>query len=197
MCERRCVSSNQKSSDETNLNRYALLRRSDVPASKIGQLEQTAGSGSLGGIYVSGSAVRYDAATVNLFYPLAPRVLVGTDDISTRWLVQRQWPKWLGVGATTHFDAMASAHRPSDDGCAGCAHPRDDANNALIPTAAVISHWAGLILAAYVAREASGAGAAPNEQMTYCAPLRIGLRSGVWRTPVRRHPACPVHGAPT
>jgi hypothetical protein len=34
---------------------------------------------------------------------LAQLGLVGVDHIRTRWLAQRTRPRWLGVGATTHW----------------------------------------------------------------------------------------------
>ncbi|MGY4626463.1 hypothetical protein ACVWY3_004219 [Bradyrhizobium sp. USDA 4486] len=41
----------------------------------------------------------------------------------SRWFVQRASTAWLGVGATTHWSAMASFHVPGTDGCAECLHP--------------------------------------------------------------------------
>jgi hypothetical protein len=186
-----------ESSDETNLNRYALLLRSDVGRNKADALATLAADGRLGGLTIQGEPVRYDEATVRLFAPLRPHVVVGVDHIPTRWLVQRQWPSWLAVGATTHYDAMASIHRPDDEGCAGCAHPIDDTIEGPLPTAALVTHWAGLFLAAYLARKISGFEISEGEQLTYGFPLQITNTAGIWRSPVARNPRCPVHSVQT
>jgi hypothetical protein len=107
-------------------------------------------------------------------------VLVGVDDIPTRWLVQRANPEWLGIGATTHWAAMASCHE-SGMGCAECLHPRDEPGNAPIPTVAFVSFWAGLLAATYFLRHVGGRGAAAAEQQIYLTPFRAenAVRSGV------------------
>jgi hypothetical protein len=93
-------------------------------------------------------AVHYAGGHVEEVGAFAPKVLVGVDDIPTRWNVQLQQPHWLGIGATTHWDAMAAYHEQGL-ACAQCLHPRDDPTTALIPTVAFVSYFAGLLLACY------------------------------------------------
>ena len=107
---------------------------------------------------------------------LAVSVLVGVDDIPSRWLVQRANPEWLGIGATTHWSAMASFHQLGL-GCAEYLHPVDDPNDAPIPTVAFVSFWAGLLTAAYFIRHLSG-NLRATEQQTYVTPFGAETRYG-------------------
>jgi hypothetical protein len=54
--------------------------------------------------------LRLDVSTVDAVRPLAPSVVVGVDDIKSRWLVQSFQPEWLVVGATAHFLVIVSEH---------------------------------------------------------------------------------------
>ncbi len=168
----------------TNLNRYALLLRSMVGVSKAHALASI----DLGGVRVESVPVRYDRQTAQKIGRFAPRVLVGVDDIPTRWEVQRANPCWLGVGATSHWSSMASFHARGA-ACAGCLHPIDDPDNRPIPTVAFVSFWAGLLLATYFLREACGKLSPVSQQSTYLTPLRPELP---WRTPVAVSERCPV-----
>jgi hypothetical protein len=117
-------------------------------------------------------AKRYEPAEVDGI-ALGALVLVGVDDIPSRWLVQRARPKWLGIGATTHWSAMASFHVPGMGGCAECLHPLDDPSKVPIPTVAFVSFWAGLLTAAYFLRHRIGElGEAALDQQIYITPLR-------------------------
>lgn len=118
---------------------------------------------------------------------LSDAVLVGVDDIPARWDVQSAWPIWLGIGATAHFNTMASFHTP-DTACAGCLHPKDDPTQRPIPTAAFVSFWAGLWLATLYLRHLAGNEPA-GEQQLYFAPLRP---ESVWKAPVQRRLDCPI-----
>jgi hypothetical protein len=171
-------------SDHSNLNRYALLRRSEVGRSKA----QTLAEIGLGELKLTPVTVRYSEHTVRKLQPLAPQVVVGVDHIPTRWLVQRAWPTWLGVGATTHWNAMSSAHGEGL-ACAGCLHPRDDGDNNLIPTVAFVSFWAGLLLSVRLLRAAAGERPAVEDQHEFWTPLRP---ERIWRGPVERRVQCPV-----
>lgn len=154
-------------SDLSNLNRYMLLLRSHLESLKARDLAAICGET---GIKVEPINERYDqdqAARINL----APAVLVGVDDIPARWLVQRAKPDWLGIGATTHWSAMASFHEEGL-GCAECLHPRDEPSDAPIPTAAFVSFWSGLLTAAYLLRHIAGTPAGVNEQQIYLTPFR-------------------------
>lgn len=174
------------SSDYSNLNRYALLRCSDVFGSKAETLLRL----DTGSLRLEAAPVRYDDGSVAALAPLAPRVLVGVDHIPTRWLVQQMQPRWLGVGATTHWNAMASFHEEGR-ACARCLHPRDDDNDAPIPTVAFVSFWSGLLLAAYLTRSAAGELLTAREQHVFLTPLRP---ESVWWGPIARRPNCPVCG---
>jgi hypothetical protein len=97
-------------------------------------------------------------------------------------------PRWLGIGATTHWNAMDSFHTEGF-ACARCLHPRDDENDAPIPTTAVVSFWSGLLLAAYLTRNAAGEALMAREQHVFLTPLRP---EAVWWGPVARRTRCPV-----
>jgi len=137
-----------EASDITNLNRYSLLRRSRINVPKAVDLATI----GLAGFRFEPMTERYDAALRARLGAPAPLVLVGVDDIPSRWEVQAAQPTWLGIGATTHYSAMASYH-VRGLGCARCLHPRDETGGALIPSVSFVSHWAGLWLASVFARE--------------------------------------------
>ena len=155
--------------DLTNLNRYPLARRSDENQPKIRVLEGY----SRGSITISGKKARFDDSWPTLLGSLAPRVLVGADQIPVRWAVQQAAPRWLQVSGTSHFFAMASSHHP-DGPCAGCAHPVNENGNEPIPTISFVSLWAGTLQALDLLNEASGR---PNAgYYTMCYPF--GLSGG-------------------
>jgi hypothetical protein len=168
--------------DLSNLNRYAILRRSDVGSAKA---EHLAAALSSTGLVIDPLDLRFDE-NIRSTLRLAPAVLVGVDDIPTRWQVQRANPDWLAVGATTHWCAMASFHE-AGLGCAECTHPYDDPNGGRIPTVAFVSFWAGLLTASYFLRHLCEHDAPPHEQQTFVTPLRAenAVQSGV---PIR--PSC-------
>jgi hypothetical protein len=171
----------------TNLNRYMLLLHSHLEAQKAEDLEEIC-KGT--GLVVTPIPRRYEPKTTQAI-GLSEVVLVGVDDIPSRWLVQRAEPAWLGVGATTHWSAMASFHVPGAGGCAQCLHPDDDPTEDPIPTVAFVSFWAGLLTAAYFLRHRAGVlSAAPLDQQIYITPCRS--ESPIWAiVPVRANcPAC-------
>lgn len=128
----------------SNTNRYALARAADLGRAKVAQLADFATDA----IRITGARIRLDEDTLTVIGELAPRVVVGVDDIPTRWFVQRQRPGWLGVGGTSHGFVVVSDHLPGHP-CAGCVHPIDDDNPLEeIPTIGFVSLWAGLLLAA-------------------------------------------------
>lgn len=131
---------------------------------------------------------RYEASTVRQIGPLARRVLVGVDHNPSRWEVQKAAPDWLGIGATTHWCAMASFHR-AGLGCAQCLHPTDDPRDGPIPTVAFVSFWAGLMLATYFIRHAAGENIEPAHQQIFMTPLRP---ERPWRSPVAPRADCPL-----
>jgi len=159
----------------TNLNRYMLLLHSHLEAQKAEDLEEIcAGTG----LEIAPIPRRYEPKTAEAI-GLSEVVLVGVDDIPSRWLVQRAEPAWLSVGATTHWSAMASFHVPGAGGCAQCLHPDDDPTEDPIPTVAFVSFWAGLLTAAYFLRQRAGVlSAAPLDQQIYITPCRP--ESPIW-----------------
>lgn len=176
--------------DVTNLNRYALLLHSRLKAFKALDLAAWSTSGALGGITIEPIVARYDDALVPEVAPLAPAVLVGVDDIPSRWAVQAARPSWLGIGATTHYSSMASFHT-SETACAQCLHPHDDPNNEAIPTAAFVSHWAGLWLASMFARAQTILTIPMDQQSIFMTSLRSESKASVWFSPVPRRVGCP------
>jgi hypothetical protein len=99
--------------DLSSLNRYAILRRSDVGRPKGVHLADVLAPI---GLVMDKLDVRYDG-NVRQILRLPPAMLVGVDGIPTRWDVQRANPDWLAIGATTHWCAMASFHE-AHLGCA-------------------------------------------------------------------------------
>lgn len=166
-----------QTADITNLNRYALLTTSGIGVLKATDLSRS----GLGKLAIEAVTLRYEPATRAQLDPLASTILVGVDDIPTRWLVQSAAPKsWIGVGATSHYMAMTSAHHPGLP-CVRCVHPRDDPGPELIPTVAWVSHWAGLWTAAMLVQHRLGLDVNPRTQVT-CASLLVpsGPRA-IWR----------------
>ena len=127
----------------SNTNRYALARLEGLGLRKVDQLSGFATDA----VRITPSHNRFDQDSLKGLVPLAPRVLVGVDDIPTRWFVQQQQPQWLGVGGTSHCFVVVSSHLPGQP-CAGCVHPIDDGNPLEeIPTIGFVSLWAGLLQA--------------------------------------------------
>jgi hypothetical protein len=174
--------------DGSNLNRYALLCRSGVGQPKARLLRLLLEP------YLELEALdyRYEGGQIARVGEFFPAVLVGADDIPVRWKVQEEHPNWLGVGATTHWSAMASFHARGM-ACARCLHPRDDPGNDRIPTVAFVSFFSGLLLACYFARTVAGEDISLAEQQVYLSPLRL---ERIWRSPVSARPDCPLCGQP-
>lgn len=169
--------------DVSNLNRYMLLLRSRATTAKAVDVSQVL----RGVLALEPMQARYDAVFAKS-HQFASKVLVGVDDIPTRWEVQRMQPDWLVIGATSHWSAMASFHR-SALGCAQCLHYRDDPTEAPIPTHPCVSFCAGLLAATYLVRQRTISIA---EQQVYVSPFRPDQRP--WRVPVPARPRCPTCG---
>jgi hypothetical protein len=177
-----------KTSDPPDLNRYALLRRSRLGVRKVDDLASQA----LGGLKITGVPLNYDDSTCKAIDPLARFVLVGVDHIPSRWIVQRARPAWLGVGATSHYSAMASFHS-AGLACAICLHPWADDDPRPIPTVAFVSHWAGLWLASLLVRCAAGQAPPSHQQQAYLTMLRPDSAGAVWHSGVAPRVGCPMH----
>lgn len=164
----------------SNLNRNALLRRSALDEYKVADLARLTGT-----IVLSPEPVRYLAGMT-----LADHVLVGVDDIPSRWAAQAQTPHWLGVGATEGFSVLVSSHA-ADQACAGCLHPVAAAPTGPIPTAAFVSLLSGLLLAVRWLRALGPEGSALPDQQQFLNALRPeGWSFGAM--PLHGNPACPV-----
>ena len=173
--------------DASNLNRYPLALRRNVGQRKVDVLTQW----NSNSIRFQGIHSRYGEANIGRFAALANNVVVGTDDVKARWLVQGQWPRWLGVGATADFMTLTSEHVPGQP-CAGCLHPVDDDVDLTIPTLSTVSYWAGLLVAVRLLRHALGVPYPPNMQALTLWPLRMDYPTSVLWQPVHRHASCPV-----
>jgi len=167
--------------DLTNLNRNAMLRRSELGAYKVQSLASHAGP-----VRFVPRAVRFEPGIA-----LAPTVLIGVDHIPSRWLAQATDPAWIGVGATSGFCVQVSEHAPGQ-ACAGCLHPAAGAPVGAIPTVSFVSFWAGLLLAVRWLRHLGGQ--TDPYQQTFFAPLRPEGWSYAGFG-VASYPECPVRCA--
>jgi hypothetical protein len=175
----------------SNSNRYALVRASDLDRPKVEQLADF----STDSVRIRGVQYRLDQDTISDLNHLAPRVIVGVDDIPTRWFVQRQQPSWVGIGATSHGFVLVSDHLPGHP-CGGCVHPRDDDNPVEeIPTIGFVSLWAGLLLAGtLLAPDASSRSGTRRIEMH---PMGLYGPDGMKLLPQARNVGCPVCGVQT
>ncbi|HEY0413302.1 MAG TPA: hypothetical protein VGD66_09175 [Allosphingosinicella sp.] len=119
---------------------------------------------------------------------LADVVMVGVDDIPTRWLLAGARASWMGVGATSHFGSMASVHYPYS-ACAACLHPHDELQAGPVPTIAFVSFLSGLMVAADLIREISGAEASLVSRQRYVTSLQP---AGEFSSPVAPRVDCPA-----
>lgn len=170
-----------------NANRYLLMRLSQIPLLKIEALARWQSRATS----ITGVPLRVSDATVGQVRPFAPRVLVGVDDIPSRWVIQREWPQWLAVGGTVHFTAVVSDHR-AGPGCAGCMHSRDDRVVADIPTVAFVSYLAGAVLAGRLLLDALGHRSTPSMRALELSALRLDRPDAAWTHPVLPVANCPV-----
>lgn len=168
----------------SNLNRYALARRSDCGRGKAELLAAL----TTPGLEVVAVPRRFEGGPIGREGSLAPRVMVGVDHIPSRWAVQSAAEGWVCVGATSHEFAMVSTHRP-DQPCAGCAHPGDEPADGPIPTISFVSFWAGLMQARALLAEANGT---PQTGALYVWPFGLFGPRALQSVPVAIRPNCPV-----
>ena len=171
--------------DLTNLNRYPLARYSDLGQAKVSVLEGY----SRDGLQISGIQGRFDDSWPSLLGGLAPRVLIGADQIPARWAVQRAAPPWLQVSGTSHFLTMSSSHHPEGP-CAGCAHPKDEQGDDPIPTISFVSLWAGILQAVDLLNDISGQETAGF--YTICSPFGLSGTRPLIRRRLTPAPNCPI-----
>jgi hypothetical protein len=169
----------------SNLNRNMLSLTTDVGTAKVKVVAERCGA-----LQIEPISSRFTKETLS--GQLAPRVLVGVDDIPSRWEVQRQGPDWLAVSGTSHFNVSSSSHRP-EQACAGCLHPaEDDGIGNPIPTVSFVSFWAGLSMAVRLVREVLNVPYQPAQQHLWVTPLRMDLSHAAMWLPVAARPDCPV-----
>ena len=168
-------------SDESNRNRNVLLIPEFVGKPKV----------ELFGHFVSGISIDQVARhfSRNDLSSLADRAVVGVDDIPTRWLLAGAQTNWLGVGATSHFESMASVHY-SYAACAACLHPHHEEQVGHTPTIAFVSFLAGLIMASDFLRDLAGAEYSVVSRQRYLTAFQT---EGEWATPVVPYLNCPAH----
>ena len=172
----------------SNTNRYPLARAADLRLAKADQLADFATDA----VRIRGVRRRLDEHALTTLGDLAPRVVVGVDDIPTRWFVQRQRPAWVGVGATSHAFVVVSDHLPGHP-CTGCVHPLDDGNPLEeIPTIGFVSLWAGLLLAGTLL--APDAATRLGTRRIEAHPMGLYGPDGVKLLPQVRNARCPVCG---
>jgi hypothetical protein len=171
---------------KSNLNRNMLTLGGDVGSLKVDVVANRCSAK----LKLEPVTTRFVGRSVGA--RLAPRVLVGVDDIPSRWEVQRNAPGWVAVSGTSHFNISSSDHA-SGEPCSGCLHFIDDAAGANpIPTVCFISFWAGLAMTVRLVREALGSPYPRNRQHLWLTPLRMDQPHAAMWFPVARHRNCPV-----
>jgi molybdopterin/thiamine biosynthesis adenylyltransferase len=171
----------------SNLNRYLLCTARGIGVSKAELLARLAPDG----VDLQPHQVRLDEESLPRCKPLALTVVVGTDNLAARWLVQAQWPAVTIVGATADFTTITSSHRRPGP-CAGCLHPVDDDVNALIPTVSFVSYWAGLMVASRLLIANLAPDGRHDRDVLELWPLRLDLVASQWWHPVQPDARCPV-----
>jgi len=171
--------------DLANLNRYALMRRSNVMLGKAGHLANL----DLGGISVEPISEHYDESLQAKLGQLAESVLVGVDRIPSRWLAQANARGWLGVGGTEHYETLVSFHIPAT-ACTACLHHSDGGIDLRAPTVAFVSFWAGLWLATQYLRHRGGEALPLSEQAVRTVMLRPDLGYAISKMSVSRRSDC-------
>lgn len=174
--------------DLSNLNRCQLMRRSHVGWPKT----DIVSSAVPDNLSVRTIPHRFEPSTLEDYLPMAPYVLVGVDDIPSRWLAQQYTTGWLGIGATHHFFVQTSSHEKYEP-CGGCLHPRDEPDNGIpLPTISFVSFWAGLALAVRLIRRTLGKPYGRGQQDLEMATLRLDQDNALLFRPVPRRLDCPV-----
>lgn len=149
-------------SEQTNRNRNLFLLPEGVGLPKVDLFDVVSG---LSVTPILRHFAEADLAT------LAERVVVGVDDIPTRWLLASANVPWMGVGATTHFSSMASVHY-AYSACAACLHPYDEEQAGPTPTVAFVSFLAGLQVAADFLRDVARSDIGLMSRQMFVTPFR-------------------------
>lgn len=170
-------------SDESNRNRNMLLTKALEPLSKVRLFEHFER-----GLRIDAMERHFVEADLD---GLASYVIVGVDDIPTRWMLAGARVNWMGVGATTHFGSMSSVHFPYA-ACAACLHPHDEPVEGPIPTIAFVSFCAGLMTAADFLVELSRSTAFLESRWTFLTALHLEDDNKIFSAPVQPRGDCPA-----
>lgn len=168
-------------SDGSNLNRNALLISTFLALAKVELFKVFAPPG----VHVEPIDENYP---LDGSVRLTNRVLVGVDDVPARWAAARAGTLWMGVGATDHFNSMASVHH-GHSACAACLHPRNETLPGPTPTIAFVSFLAGLLVASDLLRELADSEVSLVSRQRFLTALNP---SAECRWPVPVNPDCPV-----
>jgi hypothetical protein len=171
----------------SNLNRNMLTTISDVGSDKVSVVAERCSP-----VFTLTQIPRRFASDAPEAQQMAPHVLVGVDDIPSRWQVQRSTSGTLIVSGTSHFSISSSCHR-STDPCCGCQHPVDElAGPNVIPTVSFVSFWAGLAMAVRLIRHTLGLPYTLDRQHLWLTPLRMDQPHAALWSPVPPRVDCPV-----
>jgi hypothetical protein len=168
-------------SDQSNRNRNMLLTSEFLYQPKVFALSYFSH-----GIDLTPVNRHFDQSDLTT---VADQIIVGVDHVPTRWLLAESQSKFMGVGATTHFNSMASVHYPLS-GCIACLHPTDDFEQGPVPTVAFVSFLSGLMVAADFLRTVSGDRVESQSRHAFLNPLQTshpwyGKDLGNLRCPAR------------
>jgi hypothetical protein len=169
--------------DGTTLNRGMLTRFSDIGESKVVVVGRQ--------IDAEAIARRLDKNSLPQYAPMHTSILVGVDNIPSRWEVQKFATGWLGVAGTSHYGTITSSHERGQP-CAGCLHRRDDPEARILPTVSFVSFWAGLASAVRLLRHKLGQPYPLEKQSLWLVPLRMDDPNAGWWSPVAARKDCAV-----
>ncbi|HEV2195382.1 MAG TPA: hypothetical protein VGR55_07350, partial [Candidatus Acidoferrum sp.] len=171
----------------TNLNRNMLTLVGDAGSEKV----QLVTDRCAPEIHLTPKYQRFSADSPDA-RQMAPYVLVGVDDIPSRWQVQRCAPCWVAVSGTSHFSVSSSSHGLNEP-CCGCLHPTDEPAGAnAIPTVSFVSFWAGLVMAVRLIRKGLGMPDSSDRQHLWLTPLRMDQAHAAMWLGVAPRRDCPV-----
>jgi hypothetical protein len=173
--------------EASNLNRNMLTLASDLRQPKVEITSRLCSAG----VHLKPVVGRFPEHSSDI--RLSGRVMVGVDDIPSRWRAQERAPNWIAVGGTSHYSASSSVHTPGSP-CCGCLHPvDDDGGGQRIPTVSFVSFWAGLAMTVRLLRDALGQPYPPERQHLWLTPLRMDLPHAAMWMPVAPRRDCPLH----
>ncbi len=167
-------------SDQSNRNRNILLLPEFVERPKVELFQHFGRRFSIIPVYRNFS--EKDLAD------LSDRIAIGVDDIPTRWILAKRRSRWMGVGATSHFNSMASVHYPYG-ACAACLHPQNEELGGPTPTIAFVSFLSGLMMAADFLVDVTQKNASIISRYRYVNALQMG---NPWESVVVPLESCPA-----